>query len=160
MQLILGVIKIKMEICKIKENELNPLIDLYSHYIDKKEVPPLSDETVQEIWENIKGNPCINYFVGKIDSTLIASCILTITPSFIRGGKAFGVIEHVVVHSNHRRKGLAQELVNFAVEYAWQNSCSEVMLLSGTNNTKAHQLYEKLGFDKDRKKGFILYKPD
>ena len=149
-----------MEICKIKENELNPLIDLYSHYIDKKEVPPLSDQAVQEIWENIKGNPCINYFVGKLDNALVASCILTITPSFIRGGKAFGIIEHVVVHSNQRRKGFGQEIVNFAVSYAWQNDCTEVMLLSGSHNLKAHQLYGKLGFDEERKKGFILYKPN
>jgi len=148
----------KLEIRKIKENELNSLIDLYSHYIDKREVPPLSDQTVQDIWENIKGSSCINYFVGNLDNTLVASCILTITPSFIRGGKAFGVLEHVVVHSKHRRKGLAQEIVSFAINYAWQNDCTEVMLLSGSHNLKAHKLYGKLGFDEERKKGFILYK--
>jgi GNAT superfamily N-acetyltransferase len=149
-----------LKIQKIKEDELYSLIDLYSHYIDSKEIPPLSGQTIQEIWKNIKTNPCVHYFCGKLENFLVASCILTITPSFIRGGKAFGVIEHVVVHSSHRRKGLAQELINFVVHFAWQNDCTEVMLLSGSQNTKAHQLYEKLGFDKNRKKGFILYKPD
>ena len=149
-----------MKIQKIKEDELYSLIDLYSHYIDSKEIPPLNEQTIQEIWQNIKKNPCVHYFGGKLESSLVASCILTITPSFIRGGKAFGVIEHVVVHSSHRRKGLAQELINFVAHLAWQNDCTEVMLLSGSHNTKAHQLYEKLGFDKNRKKGFILYKPD
>lgn len=148
-----------MEIQKIKEKDIHSLIDLYSHYLNEKEVPTLSKQTVQEIWDNIEDNPCINYFVGKLENTLVASCILVITPSFIRGGKAFGVIEHVVVHSSHRRKGLAQELVCFAVEYAWQNGCTEVMLLSGSNNKNAHRLYEKLGFDKERKKGFIRFKP-
>ncbi len=149
-----------MEIQKIEKSELNSLIDLYSHYIDKKEVPPLSNTTIQKIWEDIKDNPCVNYFGGKLDNVLVASCILTITPSFIRGGKAFGVIEHVVVHSNYRRKGIAQELINYVVSFAWKNGCTEVMLMSGTNNVKAHQLYEKLGFDKKRKKGFILFKPN
>ena len=147
-----------MKIQKINENDINSLIDLYSHYIDKKNVPDLAIQTIKEIWENIKKNPCINYFVIKINEALIASCILTITPSFIRGGKAFGVIEHVVVHSNHRRKGLAKKIINFALTYAWQNGCTEVMLMSGSNNLNAHRLYEELGFDKDRKKGFILFK--
>jgi len=150
----------KLKIAKIEESELYSLVDLYSHYVEKKDVPPLSKQTIQEIWENIKKNPCINYFGGKLDNSLVASCILTITPSFIRGGKAFGVIEHVVVHNNYRRKGLAQELINFVLRYTWQNDCTEAMLLSGSHNTKAHQLYEKLGFDKNRKKGFIVYKPD
>ena len=148
-----------MKIDKISESDLYSLVDLYSHYLDETQVPPLSKEMIQEIRGSIKENPCINYFGGKLNDSLVASCILTITPSFIRGGKAFGLIEHVVVHSDHRRKGLAQELIDFALDYAWQNGCTEVMLLSGSQNTKAHKLYEKLGFDPERKKGFIRFKP-
>jgi len=148
-----------MQIRKIKIDDVDSLLDLYNHYVSKDNIPNLSQQTVEEIWDEISRNPCINYFVIELDNKIISSCILTITPSFIRGGKAYGVIEHVVVHKDYRRKGIAQIILKQTIEYAWQNECTEIMLLSGSNNENAHQLYRKLNFDEKRKKGFILFKP-
>lgn len=149
-----------MIIRKIKESELNQLIELYFHYTHKDNLPPLTQEKIQRIWEQIESNPCVNYFVLETENKIVAACILTITPSFIRGGDGYGLIEHVVTHSEYRRKGFGEAIVNFSLNYAWKNGCTEVMLLSGSQNERAHSLYEKIGFDKHRKSGFIIYKPD
>lgn len=148
-----------MVIRKLEKNEIDSLLELYKHYTSEENVPELTEKTKIEIWEAITQNPCVNYFVIETNDKIIASCILTITPSFIRGGKAFGFIEHVVVHSDYRQNGYAQKILNHVMDYAWENSCTEVMLLSGSYNQKAHQLYRKLEFDENRKKGFILFKP-
>ena len=148
-----------MIIRKIQEHELHQLTELYFHYIHKDNLPTLTQEAIQNIWEQIERNPCINYFVLEVDNTIVASCILSITPSFIRGGSGYGLIEHVVTHAEYRRKGFGKAIVKYAVNYAWENGCTEVMLLSGTHNERAHALYERIGFDKHRKTGFIMYKP-
>lgn len=146
-----------MEIRLLFENDIDDLLDLYNHYTHKSNLPSLDDSTIIKIWNQIKDNSLIHYFVGTVDEKMIASCILTITPSFIRGGDAFGIIEHVVVHSEYRRRGYGKKIVNHALNTAWERNCTEVMLLSGSQNENAHKMYEQIGFDKNRKKGFILF---
>ena len=107
----------------------------------------------------MKANPDVHYFVLEIEDKLIAACILSITPSFIRGGDAFGFIEHVVTHSDHRRVGHAETLIRRVLDIAWSRGCTEVMLLSGSANHNAHAMYEKIGFDKKRKTGFVIWRP-
>ena len=127
--------------------------------LPKRMCLPWREDTVQGIWRQIQANPGVNYFVLVADSRIAAACILSITPSFIRGGVAFGLIEHVVTHPDHRRKGYGEALINHALDCAWQNGCTEVMLLSGSQNKIAHAMYEKVGFDKHRKTGFVMFRP-
>ncbi len=54
-----------MIIRKIKESDLNELIDLYAHYVDKENIPNLSELSVREIWNEIVKNQCVNYTVLK-----------------------------------------------------------------------------------------------
>lgn len=77
----------------------------------------------------------------------------------MRGGCGYEVIEHVVTSSLFRRKGYGEKIVRHALTYAWDNGCTEVMLLSGAQNENAHKMYEKNGFDQHRRKGFIIFKP-
>ena len=51
-------------------------------------------------------------------------------------------------------------MMKFSLAFAWEHGCTEVMLLSGAQNIKAHRLYEQLGFDKNRKTGFVILRPD
>ena len=147
-----------MPIRNLLEKEVPELLELYAHYTSEENLPELTEEKINAIWKQIESNPSVNYFVLEADNKIIASCILSITPSFIRGGDGYAMIEHVVTHSDYRRRGYGKAIVNYALNYAWDNGCTEVMLLSGTQNEKAHLMYENIGFDKYRKKGFIIYK--
>ncbi|WP_457920127.1 GNAT family N-acetyltransferase [Candidatus Lokiarchaeum ossiferum] len=109
------------------------------------------------MWDQVQKSPCITYFIGEEDKKIIASFILTITPSFIRGGDGYGFLEHVVIHRDYRRNGYGKAIVNHALNFAWDKKCTEVMLLSGSANERAHKMYKKIGFDILRKKGFIIY---
>jgi GNAT superfamily N-acetyltransferase len=138
--------------------DLPRLLDLYAHYIDAAQMPPLSHADVEAIWHRIDGNPAIHYLLAERDRDLLASLVLTVTPAFIRGGSAFATIEHVVTHRDHRRRGIARALVAHAMQLAWDEGCTEVMLLTGARNHAAHGLYRSLGFDGDRKAGFIAFR--
>lgn len=148
-----------VKIRDIEEGELGQLLDLYRHYTTPENLPPLNEAAISEIWAAIQANPGVRYFVLEREDRLAAAAILTITPSLIRGGGGYGVIEHVVTHADFRRQGLAKALMEHILDYAWEQGCSEVMLLSGADLTAAHALYEGLGFDKRQRTGFIAFNP-
>jgi hypothetical protein len=56
-----------MIIRELQKHELHQLTELYSHYLNRDKVPPLTKEKVYEIWTQINANPCIHYFVGAVD---------------------------------------------------------------------------------------------
>lgn len=144
---------------RIQETDLDELISLYAHYTGPENRPPLSQTQIQKIWREIERNPGVEYFAVEQEGRIAAACILTITPSFLRGGSGFGVIEHVVTHEDFRRRGLARALMEFIMAHAWEKGCTEIMLLSGSDLAPAHKLYESLGFDKHGRTGFIKNKP-
>jgi len=144
-----------MNIRKIKKNEMPVLFELYAYYSNN--LIPISEAKHQEIWDQIEANPGVNYFVLEVDNKIVSSCILSITPSIIRGGDGYGVIEHVVTHGDYRRRGFAKAILEHALDHAWNHGCTEVMLLSGAGNEGAHKLYEGLGFDQNQRKGFIVF---
>ncbi|HJO91844.1 MAG TPA: GNAT family N-acetyltransferase [Victivallales bacterium] len=149
-----------MNIRKIKKEEMPELFELYSHYTDNSEnLIPITDSQYKQIYSDIEANPGVNYFVMEVDNKIVSACILSITPSILRGGSGYGVLEHMVTHSDYRRRGLGQKILEFSLNFAWYHGCTEVMLLSGTNLEVAHKLYEGLGFDKFQRKGFIKLKP-
>lgn len=119
----------------------------------------MSTEQLYRIWREIQKNPGVHYFVTELEGQLTSACILTITPSIIRGGMGYGLIEHVVTHQDFRRRGQAQELMEFVLDFSWKLGCTEVMLLSGSDLVPAHALYEKLDFDKEQRTGFIKFRP-
>lgn len=149
-----------MHIRKLRENEIPQLLDLYKHYTKEENLPDLSKEQIMNIWNQIESNHFIYYFIVEVDQKIVASSILSITPSFIRGGDGYGIIEHVVTHSHYRRRGYGKTLIKYILDFSWESGCSEVMLLSGNKNENAHKMYENIGFDKNRKKGFVIYKPE
>ena len=46
-----------------------------------------------------------------------------------------------------------------ALELAWGHGCCKVMLSSGAQRDAAHRLYESVGFDGDRERGFVIKAP-
>jgi GNAT superfamily N-acetyltransferase len=83
---------------------------------------------VDALWQDMQKNPLLKYFGGFTDRKLVSSCALTIIPSLTRGCRPYGVIEHVVTHSDFRRKGYGRSVLNHALSYAWSQRCYKVML--------------------------------
>ncbi len=56
-------------------------------------------------------------------------------------------IEDVVVDQKARRRGIAAQLIQAALEFAQQNGAKAVSLTSRPEREAANQLYQKLGFE-------------
>jgi GNAT superfamily N-acetyltransferase len=140
----------------ISRSELDGLLELYTHHLFSTPDAPLPSQTeVQSLWNNIFGNPMLHYFVVEYGGQIVSTCTLTIIPNLTRGARPYGVIENVVTHKDFRGQGLAKALLKHTLNFAWQENCYKVMLLSGSRRQAAHRLYESVGFSKDEKIGYI-----
>ncbi|MFX0021718.1 MAG: GNAT family N-acetyltransferase [Candidatus Hermodarchaeota archaeon] len=148
-----------MSIRNIRKNELRELLNLYKH-LHRKDEPLPKKSTLFSIWEEITNNPLLHYFVLEHNNEIISSCSLSIIPNLTRGGRPYGLIENVVTHTDYRRRGFGTSILEYALEIAWKQNCYKVMLLTGSKEPGIFLFYEKVGFSKGVKTGFIAYPSD
>lgn len=143
-----------MQIRQISESELPALMALYRHLHESDD--PLPDEAhVAAVWRELLGNPRYRYFGGYVGDQLVCSCIITVIPNLTRGCRPYGVIENVVTHADHRKKGHAKAVLHEALAFAWAQRCYKVMLMTGRKDEATLRFYEGAGFDRHGKQAFV-----
>ena len=142
----------------IRANELSSLLDLYK-YLHSDESPLPAEELLNQVWDSFLTDPKIHCVVGDVEGRLAASCTLVIIPNLTRGAHPYGLIENVVTHPEYRKKGIGSSLLRYTLQLAWEKQCYKVMLLTGRQEEETLRFYEKAGFKRGVKTGFIA-KPD
>ncbi|MEH1827244.1 MAG: GNAT family N-acetyltransferase [Nostoc sp.] len=143
----------------ITRDELPQLLALY-HHLNPIDAPLPANDVLQSIWDAILHDPRLYYIVVDVDNQLVATCNLTIVPNLTRGARSYGIIENVVTHPNYRRQGLGTQVLHYALTLAWQKQCYKVMLLSGSKREETLHFYEKAGFKRGVKTGFVALSPE
>ena len=85
--------------------------------------------------------------VLEVDSRIVGSLVLFITPNLTHKGKPFATVENVVVEESERGAGYGRQLVAFAIEEAKAAGCYKIALTSHKTRTEAHRFYKSLGFE-------------
>lgn len=147
-----------MEIRVLNENDLDQLLDLYTH-LHSADIESPERQVVEAVWREILANPNYRYFGGIVGRRLISSCTLSVIPNLTRGCSPYGVIENVVTHAQHRNKGCGKAILAHALDSAWSSGCYKVMLLTGRKDEATLRFYQSAGFDGDEKRAFIA-KPE
>lgn len=143
-----------VNIRELEFSELDALIDLYK-FLHESDDPMPSRETIEEVWAEMLASS-YHYCFGVFENhQLVSSCTMTLTPNLTRACRPYGVIENVVTHGSHRNKGLGKAILKYALDLAWSKGCYKVMLLTGSKKESTLQFYEKAGFDRHVKQGFI-----
>jgi GNAT superfamily N-acetyltransferase len=143
----------------IKLYELPALLDLYRH-LHATDAPRPEEETLERLWNEILNDPKLRYFVAEVEGQLVASCTLAIIPNLTRGARPYGVIENVVTHASYRRQGIGTQLLQHALQTAWAQKCYKVMLLTGSKQEATLHFYERAGFQRGVKTGFVALAPE
>lgn len=141
------------EIRHINQDEIQKLLDLYKDL--HNDDPELNPDIIHPLWEQIYTDKNMHYIVADKDGQLVASCVLVIVPNLTRDARPYGLIENVVTHHHFRRKGYGTKMLEKALHIAWEHSCYKVMLLTSSKQEGTLQFYEKAGFKKGVKTGFI-----
>lgn len=129
------------------------LVALYQH-LNAGDAPPTA-AAVQAVF----AHPGLRHFGLCRGTQLLASCNLAVIPNLTRGGRAYGVIENVVTHADHRGQGHGQAVVRHAIEQAWQSGCYKVVLTTSRQDPAVWAFYERCGFASNDKRAFVIRAP-
>jgi GNAT superfamily N-acetyltransferase len=141
----------------IGKNELDQLIELYEHMHEKGDAPLPPEEQLGPLWDGIVANPMLYYFVGEVEGKLVSSCTMAVIPNLTRGARPYGLIENVVTHRDYRKRGYGTRILQHALHVAWEHNCYKVMLLTGRKDEATLRFYERAGFKRGVKTGYIAY---
>jgi GNAT superfamily N-acetyltransferase len=146
----------KFHIRTAQKQDLPHLLALYT-YLHEDEPLLEIDRRVAKLWDEILAAPWLCYVMGEVGGELASSCTLTLVPNLTRGAQPYGLIENVVTHPDHRKKGYATAVLRHALQIAWDHGCYKVMLLTGSKKEETLRFYESVGFRRGIKTGFIAY---
>lgn len=125
--------------------DLPALLDLYQHLSPGDDKPTLA--LAEDVFERFLAYAGSVVLVAEVDGAVAASCTLVVVPNLTRGGRPYGLIENVVTHAAHRRRGLGHRLLDAASEAAWAAGCYKVMLMTGSTKPETLDFYRAAGFE-------------
>ena len=138
---------------EVADDELFALLCLYAHLHPEDEMLPLGEAA--QIWKTLRQDPNQQCWGAYWNDLLAATCTLIVVPNLTRGGRPYGLIENVVTHPDFRRHGMGTAVLKHALQTAWEHKCYKVMLLTGSKNEATLRFYEKAGFERGVKTGFV-----
>ncbi len=101
-----------------------------------------------EAFERVERDPNIELMVVEEAGRVVGCLQLCILPGLSSQGASRGLIEDVRVASDHRSRGIGEQLVRWAVERSRAKGCKVVELLTHHTRVDAQRFYERLGFSR------------
>jgi GNAT superfamily N-acetyltransferase len=141
-----------------RPDDLGGMLDLYRHL--NPEDPPVSPAAAEAPWSALLRSGLTHVLVAEEAGRLVSSCTLVVVPNLTRGGRPYALIENVVTHAAHRRRGLGQRVLQAALAAAWAADCYKVMLATGSRQEATLRFYEAAGFERGGKTFFQARRPD
>lgn len=132
--------------------DLAGVLELYEHLSASN--AGLSAEAARPSWEALMASDLTTVVVAEIGGRLAATCLLVIVPNLTRQARSFAVIENVVTHADHRKKGLGGAVLRYAMDKAWAAGCYKIMLSTGRTDEDIMRFYEGVGFKRNTRTSF------
>lgn len=107
-------------------------------------------------WRAMLDTQGLTVVVADVAGVVAASCTLAVIPTLSWRGSPFAVIENVGTLAEHRRKGLGQGVLAFAIQRARDAGCYKVTLSTGSQQEGTLRFYEAAGFRRNAKTFFEL----
>ncbi|HTV21779.1 MAG TPA: GNAT family N-acetyltransferase [Polyangiaceae bacterium] len=114
-------------------------------HVDPSHLAALETDPFNQIW------------LVESDAGVCGTALLTICRDAMYRTQPFGAVENVVLHASARGKGFGRALMAEVERAARAARCTKLMLLSSSTRSEAHGFFGHLGFDGDRKRGFVKY---
>lgn len=144
-----------MTIREIKENELNELLELYTH-LHETGVPE-QGEKLAETWATIINDKNHHIIVAEENGKIVSSVVCVIIPNLTRNIRPYAFVENVVTHSDYRKQGYASACLDYAREIAIKENCYKMMLLTGAKDESTLNFYKQAGYNSTDKTAFIQW---
>lgn len=145
-----------MKIKKATIEDLDSIVTLFDLYRQFYEQP--SDPEAAKIFlsDRIKSNESV-IFLAVDEYNYKGTGFVQLYPLFTSVGmKRIWLLNDLFVHPDHRKKGVAEALMEKSREFAVETCAKGIILETQKTNSQAQNLYDKLGYKRD-KECFYFY---
>ncbi|WP_241671273.1 GNAT family N-acetyltransferase [Dankookia rubra] len=139
------------------DGDLHGMLELYRHL--NPDDPPVGPAAAAAPWSSLLRSGLTTVLVAEENGRLVSSCTLVMVPNLTRGGMSYALVENVVTHAGHRRRGLGHRVLAAALDAAWAANCYKVMLATGSTQEATLRFYETAGFERGGKTFFQARRP-
>ncbi|MFK7869546.1 MAG: GNAT family N-acetyltransferase [Roseobacter sp.] len=115
-------------------------------------------EVSEEAFHAVLSHPGTTVFGAEGAGTLLGMATLHLLPNVTWGGRPYALIENVVTHTDHRKRGIGRKLLQAMAEAAWSQNAYKIMLMSGQKRG-TRGFYESCGFSSEDKHAFVMRRP-
>ncbi|MBN3555885.1 GNAT family N-acetyltransferase [Fictibacillus nanhaiensis] len=136
-----------------EKRDKDKLIELYRMLVPNSKKMNVREEQI----ETIRRDRNNFLFVYEEDGELIGTLTLNICLQALHGYQPYGVIENIIVREGFRGRNIGKKLLQHAEKYCLSIDCHRIMLLSSSKRDRAHQFFEREGFDGSVSRGFKKY---
>lgn len=143
------------EIRECRPEDLSGLLYLYAQLHSQSELT-INDRIIAA-WEQIMKDEKQHVLAGFLDGAMVSSCVLCVIPNLTHDQRPYAVIENVITDTNVRGRGYASSILNSAREIARKENCYKIMLMTGSKKDSTFRFYEKAGYNRNDKTGFIMW---
>jgi GNAT superfamily N-acetyltransferase len=122
------------------------------------DAPTTATEAEQEAWAATMACAPLAVYVAEVQGDVVGTASYMVMPDLTYGCAPTAFVEAVVVTHDHRRRGIATQIMRQVLADADAAGCYKVQLLSHKRHATdgAHALYQSLGFSAEAE-GFRLY---
>ena len=138
-----------------KREELMEILELYLQLHETR--IPEQNEQLDEIWNQIMSDENHHIIVNEVDGRIVSSCVCVIIPNLTRSLRPYALVENVVTHEDHRKKGYAGQCLEYAKVIAEKKNCTRLMLLTGSKDPETFRFYENAGYNRGDKTAFVQW---
>lgn len=138
---------------EINENDLPALSNLYTQLHGNPPIP--ENNFTKELWQKILNDKNHHIIVAEEDGKIVSSCVCVIIPNLTHNQQPYAIIENVITDKEFRKMGLASLCLDYAKKIAIENNCYKMMLLTGSKKRSTHRFYQKNGYNRFEKTGYI-----
>ena len=136
----------------MEARDLAPLLAAYAQAL-KRGAPRRPDEFYAE---TLLQDRTAEVLGARIDGALVGFAIFTDLPDPVTGLRC-GQVDHIYVHHDHRKKGIAKALVDLLAEQAEERGWSRLALNAPRQPEDGRRLYEQMAAPADWTSFVIRY---
>lgn len=137
--------------------DVDSLLGLFTQLAeDRPESQPVLRPTAAAVLAAIFTQAGRTLLVATVDEQVVGTADLLVVPNLTHHGRAWAVVENMVVDHQWRRVGVGQTLMKEIIHRCREAGCYKIQLLSRKHRHAAHAFYQRLGFQSSAE-GFRLY---
>ena len=137
------------------QDDLAVLLELLTFLGDNP--VPETDTRAEGIWSEIARDKNHHILLGFLDGKAVVSCVIVIVRNLTHRQRPYALIENVITHPQHRKKGYGSRILAAAKDIAEQNGCYKIMLMTGSKQESTLDFYRRAGYNSGDKTAFVQW---